>query len=81
MKINVEVDCTPEEARRFLGLPDLTALHERYVARMGELMEMCIGRGCRHLHILPSMVTCLCSLTDLASIVLVAYDAHGGSRT
>ena len=39
MKINVEVDCTPEEARRFLGLPDLTALHERYVARMGELME------------------------------------------
>ena len=24
MKINVEIDCTPEEARRFLGLPDLT---------------------------------------------------------
>ncbi|WP_371917856.1 DUF6489 family protein, partial [Pseudomonas sp. FW306-02-F08-AA] len=23
MKINVEVDCTPEEARRFMGLPDL----------------------------------------------------------
>jgi hypothetical protein len=24
MKISVDVDCTPEEARRFLGLPDLT---------------------------------------------------------
>jgi len=23
MKINIEVDCTPEEARRFLGLPDV----------------------------------------------------------
>lgn len=39
MKMNLEVDCTPEEARRFLGLPDLTPLHERYVARLGELME------------------------------------------
>jgi hypothetical protein len=34
MKISVDVDCTPEEARRFLGLPDLTAVHEAYVQRM-----------------------------------------------
>ncbi|HEX8571976.1 MAG TPA: DUF6489 family protein [Allosphingosinicella sp.] len=34
MKINVEVDCTPEEARRFLGLPDLTPVHDAYVQRM-----------------------------------------------
>ncbi len=26
MKINVEVDCTPEEARAFLGLPDVTPI-------------------------------------------------------
>ena len=25
MKVTVDVDCTPEEARRFLGLPDLSA--------------------------------------------------------
>lgn len=31
MKINVEVDCTPEEARRAIGLPDLTPIHEKYV--------------------------------------------------
>ena len=31
MKIRVEVDCTPEEARRAMGLPDLTQVHERYV--------------------------------------------------
>jgi Family of unknown function (DUF6489) len=34
MKINVDVDCTPEEARRFLGLPDLTPVHQAYVERM-----------------------------------------------
>lgn len=39
MKINVEVDCTPEEARRFLGLPDLTPVHDRYTANMLEFMD------------------------------------------
>lgn len=39
MKINVEVDCTPEEARRFMGLPDLTPVHDRYVALMVEAVE------------------------------------------
>jgi hypothetical protein len=34
MKMTVEVDCTPEEARRFLGLPDVTALNEGLVAEM-----------------------------------------------
>ena len=39
MKINVEVDCTPEEARRAMGLPDFTPIHERYVALLGETLE------------------------------------------
>ena len=34
MKFTVDVDCTPEEARRFLGFPDLTAVHEAYVEKM-----------------------------------------------
>jgi hypothetical protein len=28
MKVNVEVDCTPEEARTFLGLPDLQPMQQ-----------------------------------------------------
>ena len=28
------MDCTPEEARRFLGLPDLTAVHAAFVEKM-----------------------------------------------
>jgi hypothetical protein len=38
MKVKVEVDCTPEEARTFLGLPDVqpmqTALMEELEARL-----------------------------------------------
>lgn len=40
MKVHVEVECTPEEARRAIGLPDLTPIHERYV---GMLMEATSG--------------------------------------
>lgn len=28
MKINIEIDCTPDEARKFLGLPDVAAMQE-----------------------------------------------------
>ena len=37
MKISVDVDCTPEEARRFLGLPDLSPVHAAYVERLTRL--------------------------------------------
>lgn len=37
MKVSVDVDCTPEEARRFLGLPDLTPVHEAYVEKLQRL--------------------------------------------
>ena len=39
MKINVEVDCTPAEARAAMGLPDLTPLHDKYVSMMGEAIQ------------------------------------------
>lgn len=34
MKVTVDVDCTPEEARRFMGLPDLSGVHEAYLEKM-----------------------------------------------
>lgn len=39
MKMNVEVDCTPEEARRFLGLPDVTKANEIYVDAVAKAMQ------------------------------------------
>ncbi len=31
MKVTVDVDCTPAEARAFLGLPDVTPIHDKYI--------------------------------------------------
>lgn len=39
MKINVEIDCTPAEARAFLGLPDVTPLNDAMVAEMQARMS------------------------------------------
>ncbi len=36
MKVNVEVTCTPEEARAFFGLPDIKPMQDRI---MGEIEE------------------------------------------
>ena len=34
MKFRVEAECTPVEARAFLGLPDITPLNEQLVQEM-----------------------------------------------
>ena len=39
MRLTINVDCTPEEARAFLGLPDLTPINERMVAEVQKRME------------------------------------------
>ena len=38
MKINVDMDVTPEEMRRLFGLPDLQPLHEEMLEKMKEQM-------------------------------------------
>jgi hypothetical protein len=39
MKITINVDCTPEEARLFMGLPDVVPLQESMLAHMKTQME------------------------------------------
>jgi Family of unknown function (DUF6489) len=38
MKMRVEMDLTPDEARRLMGLPDLTAMQGRLVAEFERRM-------------------------------------------
>ena len=45
MKVTVDVDCTPEEARRFLGLPDLTPVHQAYIERMQKAVDDGVDAG------------------------------------
>ena len=39
MKINVEMDMTPEEARKLMGLPDVTAFQDEAMAEMHKRMK------------------------------------------
>ena len=34
MKITVDIDCTPQEARQLMGLPDVTGVQEEVVEEM-----------------------------------------------
>lgn len=38
MKVNFDIECTPEEARRFLGLPDLAPMQERMMKELENRM-------------------------------------------
>lgn len=39
MKINIEIECTPEEARNFMGLPDVSAANNVYVENIAKAMS------------------------------------------
>ncbi|MEP2102793.1 MAG: DUF6489 family protein [Parasphingorhabdus sp.] len=39
MKVTVELDCTPEEARRMMGLPDVAKLNETYVKELSKFLQ------------------------------------------
>jgi hypothetical protein len=39
MKVKVEIDCTPEEARTLMGLPDVTVLNDHMVGELQKRMD------------------------------------------
>ena len=43
MKVRIEIDCTPEEARAFLGMPDVRPLQEEIMADLSRRMKEAAG--------------------------------------
>ncbi len=39
MKISIDVDCSPEEARAFLGLPDVAPMQAAVMEELGKRMS------------------------------------------
>lgn len=39
MEVKISIDCTPEEARRFFGLPDVTSLNDAVIDKMKNQMD------------------------------------------
>jgi len=44
MKVTIEIDCTPDEARQFLGLPDLKPMQAAIMAKMESQMTEAADR-------------------------------------
>ena len=44
MKVTVEIDCTPDEARQFLGLPDVKPMQAALMAQMEAQMSEAVNR-------------------------------------
>lgn len=42
MKITIEVDCTPEEARRFFGLPDVVPMQAAMMEKIQQRMASAV---------------------------------------
>jgi hypothetical protein len=38
MKVNVEIDCTPQEARQFFGLPDVAPMQTAVMEKLQQQM-------------------------------------------
>ena len=43
MKVKIEIDCSPEEARAFFGMPDLRAAHEAMAKGLEARIEETVG--------------------------------------
>ena len=39
MKVNIEIECSPDEARRFMGLPDVEKANAVYVDAFAKAMQ------------------------------------------
>jgi hypothetical protein len=43
VKVSINIDCTPQEARTFIGLPDVSGLNDHLVAEMKKRMDENMG--------------------------------------
>ncbi len=62
MNVKIDIECTPEEARRFMGLPDLTAVHDAYIGQMTDAMKNGVTPD-----MLDSMMKSWGPMTDLST--------------
>lgn len=87
MKIHIEVDCTPEEARRFFGLPDVAPMQNELMRTLqqrlsealrsvepGSLLEQWLPLGMKGLEQWQSF------WTQLASSAAAAAGQQGAGR-
>lgn len=83
MKVNIELDMTPEEFRKAMGLPDVQAFQEELMARIREQMEAGV-EGYDALSLFKPFISqsfdSMNSYQKLMMDLLSSYNQSGGSR-
>jgi hypothetical protein len=79
MKVNIEIDCTPLEARQFFGLPDVTPMQTAVMEKLQQQMMSNIDKMAPEA-ILQSWLTFDPKLTERFGDMFVAM-AGLGSRS
>jgi len=79
MKIHLDIDVTPEELRRFLGLPDVQPVNEELVRRMREHVAQGMDPA-QMGALVQSMVTGGMQSMDAVQRMMSELLARGGSE-
>jgi len=80
MKVNVEVDCTPEEARQFFGLPDVRRMQTAVMDRLQQQMISNIEKVSPEA-LMQSWFTFNPKIAEQFQDMFVTMSGLGGSRS
>jgi hypothetical protein len=79
MKVNIEIDCTPLEARQFFGLPDLAPMQSAVMDKLQQQMTSNIDKMAPEA-LMQSWLNFDPKLTERFQDMFVAMAGLGGSR-
>ncbi|GAC1306774.1 MAG: hypothetical protein NVS2B3_03870 [Vulcanimicrobiaceae bacterium] len=86
MKMTVEIDCTPQEARTFVGLPDLEPMQKAVLAQMERrLVEAASGMSAEAVlrtwfSLVPGSENYLKSMTKFLKAPMRSGESRGGTE-
>jgi hypothetical protein len=80
MKVNIEIDCTPLEARQFFGLPDLSPMQTAVMEKLQQQMMSNIDKMAPEA-LIQSWLNFDPKLTERFQDMFVAMAGLGSSRS
>ncbi|WP_024517248.1 DUF6489 family protein [Bradyrhizobium sp. Tv2a-2] len=80
MKVNIEIDCTPLEARQFFGLPDLSPMQTAVMDKLQQQMMSNIEKMAPEA-LMQNWLSFDPRLTERFQDMFVAMAGLGSSRT
>ena len=80
MKITIDIDCTPQEARAFFGFPDVQPMQERLLREMEDRLRAGI-KAMSPEAMMQSWLSGFSSLDELREKFLAGMAGAGGKKS